>query len=217
MRSGLAQHARPANLALNCLAVLLFLLAIAPAYADIHPVPLEKNADSATCLECHSSDDNREFGGTGPLGPHGSTYPHILERNYQFSQAATPGGTVTNTFPNPDVSPQGPYAMCAKCHDLTNILSNMSWTQHSRHISQDGFSCSLCHTAHGMGASSGSVSGERLINFDISVVGQNAAAPISYNRATNTCTLVCHNATHNADGSVSVNGAVLPQEVTIRK
>ncbi len=54
MRGGLAQHARPANLALNCLAVLMFLLAIAPAYADIHPVPLEKNADSATCLECHA-------------------------------------------------------------------------------------------------------------------------------------------------------------------
>jgi predicted CXXCH cytochrome family protein len=54
MRGGLAQHARPAKLALNCLAVLLFLLVIAPAYADIHPVPLEKNADSATCLECHA-------------------------------------------------------------------------------------------------------------------------------------------------------------------
>jgi hypothetical protein len=150
MRGGLVQHARPAKLALNCLAVLLFLLAIAPAHADIHPVPREKNADSAAWLECHSSDDNREFGGTGPNGPHGSTYPHILERNYQFIQAATPGGTVTNTFPNPDVSPQGPYATCTKCHDLTNILSKMSWTQHSRHASQNGFSCSVCHTAHGM-------------------------------------------------------------------
>jgi hypothetical protein len=169
------------------------------------------------CTDCHNSDDNREFGGTGANGPHGSTYPHILERNYQFSQAATPGGTVTNTYPNPDVSPQGPYAMCAKCHDLNNILTNVSWTQHSRHISQDGFSCSTCHTAHGMGASSGSVTGERLINFDISVVGQNAGAPISYNRATNSCTLVCHNAAHNADGTVSVNGVALPQVLTIRK
>ena len=72
------------------------------------------------------------------------------------------------------------------------------------------FSCSVCHTAHGMGASSGSVTGDRLIDFDISVVGQNAGAPISYNRATNSCTLVCHNAAHNADGTVSVGGAVLP-------
>ena len=57
------------------------------------------------CTDCHASDDNREFGGTGPNGPHGSIYPHILERNYQFSQAATPGGTVTNTFPTPECQP----------------------------------------------------------------------------------------------------------------
>jgi len=163
------------------------------------------------CTDCHSSDDNREFGGVGPNGPHGSIYPHILERNYQFSQAAVPGGTVTNTYPSPDLSQQGPYAMCAKCHDLNNILSNASWSQHSRHISQSGFSCSVCHTSHGMGAVNPSVSGERLINFDIAVVGQNNGAPISYNRATNTCTLTCHNAAHNPNGSVTVNGSLLPQ------
>jgi hypothetical protein len=89
-------------------------------------------------------------------------------------------------------------------------LSNVSWTQHSRHISQDGFSCSVCHTSHGMGAVNASVSGERLINFDIAVVGQNNGAPIAYSRASNTCTLTCHNALHNADGSVTVNGVVLP-------
>jgi len=169
------------------------------------------------CTDCHSSDDNREFGGTGPSGPHGSIYSHILERNYQFSQAAIPGGTVTNTFPTPDVSPQGPYSLCAKCHDLNNILSNASWTQHSLHISTGGFSCSVCHTAHGMGSASASVSGERLINFDINVVGQNQGAPISYNRASNNCTLVCHNAVHNANGSVSVSGVALPQALPARK
>ena len=51
------------------------------------------------CSDCHNSDDNREFGGNGPNGPHGSVNSHILERNYQFSQAATPGGLVTNTVP----------------------------------------------------------------------------------------------------------------------
>jgi predicted CXXCH cytochrome family protein len=163
------------------------------------------------CTDCHNSDDNREFGGTGANGPHGSTYFHILERNYQFNQANIPGGTVTNTYPTPDLSPQGPYALCAKCHDLNKILSNTSWSQHNRHISADGFSCSVCHTAHGMGAISAGVSGERLINFDLGVVGQNLGAAISYNRATNTCTLVCHNATHNSNGTVSVNGIVLPQ------
>jgi len=160
------------------------------------------------CTDCHNSDDNREFGGTGPNGPHGSVNSHILERNYQFSQAATPGGIVTNLFPNPDLSVAGPYAMCAKCHDLTQILSNSSFKYHSLHISQYGFSCSVCHTAHGMGATSPTVSGERLVNFDVNVVAQNGASPISYHRATDTCVMVCHQVAHNANGSVAALGTL---------
>ena len=155
------------------------------------------------CSDCHNSDDNREFGGTGPNGPHGSRYSHILERNYQFSQASTPGGLVTNTFPNPDLGVNGPYALCGKCHDLSNVLANASWNQHSSHAGQQGFSCSICHTAHGMGANSAYVSGERLVNFDVNVVGANNGLPISYSRATNTCVLTCHQVAHNPDGSIT--------------
>jgi len=159
------------------------------------------------CTDCHNSDDNREFGGAGPNGPHGSVNSHLLERNYQFSQAAEPGGVVTNLFPNPDITVSGPYAMCAKCHNLTQILSNSSFTQHSLHVSQYGFTCSVCHTAHGMGATSPSVTGERLVNFDVHVVAQNGAAPISYHRATNTCVMVCHQAVHNPNGTVTTLGS----------
>jgi Doubled CXXCH motif (Paired_CXXCH_1) len=155
------------------------------------------------CTDCHNSDDNREFGGNGPNGPHGSANFHILERNYQFSQAALPGGLVTNTFPNPDLSVNGPYAMCAKCHDLTQVLANTSWLKHGTHVSQDGFSCSVCHTAHGMGANSPNVTGERLVNFDVNVVGSNNGLPISYNRGTGNCTLTCHQVAHNGDGTTS--------------
>jgi predicted CXXCH cytochrome family protein len=155
------------------------------------------------CTDCHNSDDNREFGGAGPNGPHGSVNSHILERNYQFSQAAVPGGPVTNTFPNPDMSVAGPFSMCAKCHDLAQIFANTSFPQHSLHSNQYGFSCSVCHTAHGMGATSPTISGERMVNFDANVVAQNGAAPIGYNRATNTCTLTCHSTAHNADGTVT--------------
>ncbi len=163
---------------------------------------------SIFCTDCHNSDDNREFGGAGPNGPHGSVNSHILERNYQFSQAAEPGGLVANLFPNPDLTTIGPYAMCAKCHDLTQVLStSSSFTYHSLHVSQYGFSCSVCHTAHGMGATSPSISGERLVNFDVRVVAQNGAAPISYHRATNACALVCHQAAHNPNGSVSALGS----------
>jgi len=153
------------------------------------------------CTDCHNSDDNREFGGNGPNGPHGSIFAHILERRYEFSRAPLPGKLVTNLFPNPTLSAQGgpsggPYALCAKCHDLTQIMNNSSFSEHARHVKKDGFSCSVCHTAHGMGAQSGNISGERLVNFDANVVAPNRGAPISYSRATNSCSLVCHNYPH---------------------
>jgi hypothetical protein len=148
------------------------------------------------CTDCHNSDDNREFGGTGASGPHGSKYTHILERRYEFSQAAIPGQAIGNLFPNPDVGPAGPYALCAKCHNLSTILANSSFVEHARHVNA-GFSCSVCHTAHGMGAQAATISGERLVNFDASVVAPSGSAPISYNHATGSCTLTCHGRTHN--------------------
>jgi predicted CXXCH cytochrome family protein len=155
------------------------------------------------CTDCHNSDDNREFGGTGSNGPHGSKWTHILERRYEFSQAALPGQAISNLFPTPDLSVNGPYALCAKCHDVANqIMQNTSWNHHSDHINI-GVSCSTCHTSHGMGAASGSISGERLVNFDVNVVAPNGTSPVSYNRATNTCTLTCHQIAHNPDGTVS--------------
>jgi len=147
------------------------------------------------CTDCHNSDDNREFGGAGANGPHGSAHWHLLERRYEYSQAPTPGGTVTNLFPNPDLSVNGPYSLCAKCHDLNQVLANTSFSEHARHIN-DGFSCSTCHTAHGMGGVSGSISGERMVNFDAAVVGSKNGLPISYNRTKNTCTLTCHSHPH---------------------
>lgn len=154
------------------------------------------------CTDCHNSDDNREFGGSGPSGPHGSKWTHILERRYEFSQAPGPGQRVTNLFPNPDLSVNGPYSLCGKCHDLANqIEANTSWTAHSMHINA-GFTCSSCHTSHGTGASSSNVSGERMVAFDLKVIGQNGGMPISYNRGANSCALVCHGTAHYPNGTV---------------
>jgi predicted CXXCH cytochrome family protein len=158
------------------------------------------------CTDCHNSDDNREFGGTGPNGPHGSKWTHILERRYEFNQTIAPGQLIRNLFRNPDLSVNGPYAMCGKCHNLSNIMSNTSFSQHSSHINA-GFSCSVCHTAHGVGGVDPNISGQRLVNFDVSVVAQNGASPISYNRPLNSCTLTCHGTAHNANGSVVGAGA----------
>lgn len=154
------------------------------------------------CTDCHNSDDNREFGGIGPNGPHGSKWTHILERRYEFSQAPGPGQLIMNLFPNPDLSVNGPYSLCGKCHDLGKVTSNTSFSEHARHIN-DGFSCSACHTAHGMGSTNGAISGERLVNFDINVVVPNAGMPISYSRSTNSCSLTCHNHTHALVGGAN--------------
>jgi len=162
------------------------------------------------CTDCHNADDNREFGGSGPNGPHGSRFSHILERRYEFSQvapgfppAAGPGTAIQNLLP-PVIDPAagGPYSLCAKCHNLSNIMSNASFSKHSLHISA-GFSCSVCHAAHGIGASSAGITGERLVNFDLAVVAPNdkSKLPISYVRSTGTCSLKCHNVDHNADGT----------------
>lgn len=155
------------------------------------------------CTDCHNSDDNREFGGLGPNGPHGSKWTHILERRYEFSQAPAPGQLITNLFPNADLSVNGPYALCGKCHNSSQIMANTSFTEHARHLN-DGFSCSVCHTAHGMGSTSGAISGERLVNFDLNVVAPNGAAPISYSRATNSCSLTCHNHPHSLVGGAAM-------------
>ena len=173
------------------------------------------------CSDCHNSDDSRESGGVGPSGPHGSIYPHIMERRYEFSKVVPgttfpttgPGSPIQNVFINPslagDSTNPGPYALCAKCHDLTRILQDLSFKPantgrggHFTHISEQGVSCSVCHTAHGMGSLSASITGERMVNFDLNVVAPNTTSPISYNHTTNTCVLACHGYYHNSDGSV---------------
>lgn len=150
------------------------------------------------CSDCHNADDDREFGGAGPNGPHGSKWTHILERRYEISQAPTPGSTISNPFVNPDLTITGPYALCAKCHALGTVLSPTSvFTRHQSHVVQDGASCSVCHTAHGMGGTNSNLSGDRLVNFDINVVGQQGGNPITYDRPSKSCTLRCHGFPHN--------------------
>jgi len=162
------------------------------------------------CTDCHNSDDNREFGGTGPNGPHGSKYTHILERRYDMSQAAAPGQSITNLNQPPNLTTMGNYALCAKCHDLANVVSNASFREHARHIN-DGFSCSVCHTAHGMGGQTATVSGERMVNFDVNVVAPNGTTPIAYRRSSNSCSLTCHGHAHNLAGTAPNTPVKLPR------
>jgi hypothetical protein len=199
------------------------------AMAAKHPVPLEPKTDSAKCLECHedkgkgtvvhsaiatgctschNSENNREFGGTGPNGPHGSANSHILERRYDPSQVTPgtfpnggPGTLIVNLAPTPPLEPTvpGPYALCAKCHDLNNIVSDNSFKKHGIHINK-GFSCSVCHSAHGVPSGTTGIDGKRLVNFDVSVVAP-FSGTLSYSGGT--CTLTCHMMDHKPDGTVT--------------
>jgi hypothetical protein len=152
------------------------------------------------CTDCHNNDNDREFGGTGPNGPHGSKNDHILERQYLMSRVgpgAAPGSVIINLNPKPMLAPgpASPYALCAKCHDLNYINSSQSWSEHGRHI-QQGFSCSVCHSAHGVPTGTAGVSGSALVSFDMNVVGSNNNLPVSYNGST--CRLMCHEVAHPA-------------------
>ncbi len=110
--------------------------------------------------------------------------------------ATVPGSDLLNTYPNPDLSANGPYALCAKCHDLSIVLSAASAQLHSKHVSDIGASCSVCHSAHGVLGASGGISGERMVNFDANVVAPNGSAPVTYNHATGSCALTCHGHSH---------------------
>jgi len=161
------------------------------------------------CTDCHNSDDNREFGRSGPNGPHGSKWWHILERDYESSQApAGPGTAITiNLNPQPDLSVNGPYGLCAKCHNLNIVMQSQSWAYHSAHVVTDGLSCSTCHTAHGMSATTANPTGQRMVDFDMNVVANDVDKngvqwPISYDPASNTCVLKCHNAWHDPGGGI---------------
>jgi hypothetical protein len=91
----------------------------------------------------------------------------------------------------------------AKCHDLNIVMQAISWSGHQNHVYTDGVSCSVCHNAHGVGATTANPTGDRMIDFDVRVVGSNNGLAISYNRAANTCTLMCHNVPHNPDGTIT--------------
>lgn len=163
------------------------------------------------CTDCHNSDNNREFGGTGPNGPHGSNNDHILERRYEASQVAPgvwpnggPGTLVLNLNPAPPVDPGsgGPYSLCAKCHNLSNVLSDASFANHSTHI-QKGISCSVCHTSHGVpsaGVMAAVTVGDRLVNFDVNVVAPYQGEISFKNR---TCVMTCHMMEHDRNGKVT--------------
>ena len=81
-------------------------------------------------------------------------------------------------------------------------MQSTSWAYHNNHVFTDGFSCSTCHNAHGMTATSSNPTGVRMVDFDVNVVGSNGSLPISYDPGSNSCVLMCHNVAHDPGGGI---------------
>ena len=144
------------------------------------------------CADCHASDTGPGAGGTGPRGPHGSTYPHILERNYT---------TLDNTPESPTA-----YALCYKCHSETVLMdpTKTAFKTHMTHVRTNSIPCSACHDSHGVSVLQGNtVNNAHLVDFDVSIVSQNTFGLLQYTNQgprAGTCSVSCHGVNHNNQG-----------------
>jgi hypothetical protein len=142
------------------------------------------------CTDCHNNDAGKRSGGGGPDGPHGSNYDFLLERNYAVLDDNTES--------------EYEYAMCYKCHQRSSILSDQSFSQHSKHIVDERTPCSVCHDPHGVTITL-TLGGDHthLINFDTTIVRpEPATRRIEYRdagRFAGSCTLTCHGEEHREE------------------
>jgi predicted CXXCH cytochrome family protein len=134
-----------------------------------------------SCADCHNSDNPN-----GPKGPHGSSFKHLLERNYTTSDFT-------------DESSYS-YGLCYKCHDRNSIMSDESFTEHKKHIVDQKTPCSACHDPHGISSSQGNpINNSHLMNFDLTIVRQNGLGRMEFvdqGRFAGQCYLNCHGKEH---------------------
>ncbi|MCP5201841.1 MAG: hypothetical protein H6977_17740 [Gammaproteobacteria bacterium] len=138
------------------------------------------------CGDCHNNDSGPGAGGTGPAGPHGSSYPSLLERRYVTTDRTPESAAV--------------YAMCYKCHNRNTLLNNPPEAVHKRHVREERTPCNVCHDPHGVSSTQGNpTNNSKLINFDTDVVSTRNGQMIYESLGTNRgrCTLSCHGANHN--------------------
>lgn len=136
------------------------------------------------CTDCHNNDQARNSNGTGPNGPHGSAFPHLLQSSL-FQDAVGGGGGGGGT---------AAAGICNKCHNL-NSVRNIS-----PHDDHNTVGCTTCHDPHGViGGSPGA--NRALINFDTSIAARATTSNYFgyfYISANNKgCYTSCHGENHN--------------------
>jgi hypothetical protein len=177
-----------------------------PSVLDLNDNPSGRFLVSSTyiyCGDCHSNDASRASGGNAPNGPHGSKWPHLLERQYQENTlpAQGAGSIFASIGYTPGIS--SPYALCDKCHDLdfklnlTGTGTDSAFGKHHTHVVTVGASCSVCHAAHGVQGGTTS-NNKHLLNFDKQIVGRLGNNPLPYiDTGRRQCFLTCHGVVHN--------------------
>jgi predicted CXXCH cytochrome family protein len=131
------------------------------------------------CADCHNNDQSRLFKGTGANGPHGSSYPHLLQMNlYQEPAGGGSGNTTAGS------------ALCNKCHNVAGLGS-----PHGNHRS---YGCTACHDPHGVIGGS-AASNRAMINFDTAIVSKGTTYFGYYYNGTSQkgCYVNCHGKGHN--------------------
>jgi predicted CXXCH cytochrome family protein len=134
------------------------------------------------CTDCHNNNLARSSNGTGPNGPHGSTFQHLLQLNLlQDSAGGVPGGGSGS-------------ALCNKCHNV----SALSGTPHSS--DHRGAACTTCHDPHGViGGNTGA--NRAMINLDTGVITKSTTYYgyfyIGSGSGQKGCYLTCHGENHN--------------------
>ena len=144
-------------------------------------------ASTVKCSDCHNNNAGPGAGGTGPKGPHGSTFPTMLERQYLKADRTPESATA--------------YALCYKCHNRNSIVADLTFKEHSKHVSGERTPCNACHDPHGISSTQGNATNNsRLINFDTAIVKPSSSGQLKFvSNGTNrgSCYLTCHGSNHN--------------------
>ena len=170
------------------------------SYHPIHTIGKNPNVPSLIapwttssvmyCSDCHDNDQGPKapVPGTGPAGPHGSNFKHLLVARYDMDNSSNQESAAA-------------YALCYKCHNRSIVLTDTSFRGHDKHIGSAQASCSICHDPHGISSTQGNLTNNAfLMNFDRRFVTASSGGLLRFEdlgAGRVRCYLTCHNKNHN--------------------
>ena len=133
------------------------------------------------CTDCHNNDQARSSNGSGPNGPHGSAFAHLLQLNLLQDSAGGVAATGSGS------------ALCNKCHNVSALGG-------TPHASEHNVGCTTCHDPHGViGGNPGA--NRAMMNFDTGVITKSTTYFGYFYLGTGSgqkgCYLTCHGQNHN--------------------